>query len=144
LDMAFLTIELNARIKPEHAYAYVLNPYPGTDIYRYAINRGELRNGFSFDDLSGHGTLSLDSLFKDSNRGIVNKEIFQIINLRYFFSFLVLHPRFKPVVKLLIRFPNNRFFILFWQIYENKLLWRYADWNKRKKIFSNVFKMIFH
>lgn len=42
IDNAYETVELNARIRPGYAWCSIFQPYPGTDAYRYCIEKGYL------------------------------------------------------------------------------------------------------
>jgi anaerobic magnesium-protoporphyrin IX monomethyl ester cyclase len=141
IEQVFTTIELNAKIKPEFANSNILTPYPGTDIYTYAKNNGYLDGDFNFENIVGHNT-SGDSNVRIKSE-IKNNDILQIVNLRCFFMLLVWYPWVKPLVKILIKFPYNRFYEFLWQITgNNRITWRYANWKERKMLISKLMGII--
>jgi len=138
LDLAFSTIEINAKIKPEFADSSILNPYPGTEIYNFSKENGYLSDYFDFHDLGSHSNSYYDSNHSVKS-SINNKDIHKLLNLRCFFMLLVMYPWLKPVVKILIRFPYNRVYEFAWQITGNfRTIWRFADWSERKNILKKL------
>lgn len=47
VEMAFETVEINVEIKPRHMNLYFYQPYPGTELARYAVDRGYFDGDFS-------------------------------------------------------------------------------------------------
>ena len=140
LDMAFSTVEINAKIKPTMAYAHILNPYPGTDILEYAKSVGSL-NELNLNALSAHQPLYLSGSKVKSV--IKDKDIPEIINLRCFFMILVWYPWMKPLVKVLIKIPNNRFYEFLWLATGSfRLSWKFAGWMERRTLLKKLFKRL--
>ncbi len=141
IDLAFSTVEINQKIKPELASAFLLNPYPGTDIYKYALETGNLIDDFNIDKLTGHYCWS--ESVREIKSSIKNKNINQLINLRCFFMLLVQYPWLKPIVKILILFPNNRIYEFIWQITGVfKVSWKYSPREERRKLLSRMLKTL--
>ena len=108
MAQAYSTIKLNSIIKPELAVINLLNPYPGTDIYRNLKENGYLVEGFSFNKLTGQNVWAEDV---DSVKSLVkNDNIPLFLNLRCFFMILIKCYWLKPFVDTLIKLPNNYIF----------------------------------
>lgn len=136
VDLAFSTIELNAKIRPEVADVSILNPYPGTDIYRYAKDNGYLSADFSFERLVSHS-----NLYEDSSSRVKSyiKDTDRLITLRSFTMVLVWWPWLKPLVKLLIRLPYNRLYELVYQMTGAlRITWRYGDRSERRAVIRKL------
>jgi len=103
IEKAFSTVILNKKMKVDFPWAYALQPYPDTDIYKYSIEKGFLDKNFSFDDIDPLGMLEspLASKLKDGNK---------IKVLQRFFYFGVKVPGFIYLLKLLVYIPNNFLF----------------------------------
>lgn len=138
LDMAFSTIEINAKLRPELAICGILNPYPGTDIYKYAKDNGYLREDFNFNRMTGQKTWSA---FKSKIKSEIKNEYMpQMTNLRCFFGLLVFFPWLKPFIKILIKLPYNSFYEFIWQITGPfKVAWRFADWIEKRHLLKRLF-----
>lgn len=137
LKLAFSTVELNTRIKPELANSNILAPYPGTDIYKYAKEKGYLRDNFCYEKIVGHTTV--DGFNARIRSEIKNERINELINIRCFFMVLVRHPWLRPIVKLLIKLPYNIIYELIWQVTGSfRISWRFADWNGRKALLKKL------
>lgn len=106
IEKAFRTVELNKKMKVDFPWAYALQPYPGTDIYKYSVENGFLDKNFSFDDIDPLGMLEgpLAGKLKDGNK---------IKVLQRFFYFGVKVPGFVHLLKLLVHIPNNFVFDFF-------------------------------
>lgn len=120
IEKAFRTIELNKKMKVDFPWAYALQPYPGTDIYKYSVKNGFLDKNFSFDDIDPLGMLEspLASKLKDGNK---------IKVLQRFFYFGVKIPGFIYLLKLLVFIPNNFVFDFF---YKFSILISYAAYHQ--------------
>jgi len=105
---------------------------------QYAWEKGYLSDYFNFHDLGSHNNAYYGSNHRIKS-SIKNKDIHKLLNLRCFFMLLVMYPWFKPVVKMLIRFPYNRFYEFVWQITGSiRITWRFADWSERKAILKQL------
>lgn len=130
MEMAFETVRINQKIMPENATCGVLQPFPGTEIYDYAVQNGFLEEGVTIDDFkaqktwtSGHP--SVRSLIKNENMR-------QLVNLHCFFDIVVRHPILEPAVRFLIKLPPNRFYQFISQWGQFKIYWKFASSYKEK------------
>lgn len=141
LDLAFETVHINQIIKPNHASCGVLQPFPGTEIYNYVVERNLLRENININDFKAQKTWTsgqprISSLIKQ-------KGINELINLHCFFDLLVHYPSIERLVKILIKFPPNRFyqFISQWGMF--KIYWKYANSIKEKmKTIKRAFRLL--
>jgi radical SAM superfamily enzyme YgiQ (UPF0313 family) len=131
VDMAFKTVHINQKLRPEQAGCGVLQPFPGTEIYEYARENGLLKKGVTIDDFKAQrswtsGQARVTSVIEQANMN-------ELINLHCFFDLLVHHPWLEGLVRVLIKFPPNRFyqFISQWGMF--KVYWKYAHDNKERK-----------
>lgn len=100
------TVDLNILARPDYASASVLQAFPGTEIHEIAEHLDLLED----DHLEriSQGGFGFTTAMKGTDAG----EIRQIENLHKFFPIVVWFPWLKPVVRLLIKLPPNRFFEL--------------------------------
>ncbi|HSJ54910.1 MAG TPA: radical SAM protein [Anaerolineae bacterium] len=98
----FETLELNARLRPAYAHAFIFQPYPRTELGEFTREQGWMVG--TFDDIGevawDHSVLSFDD---DHKRGLSI--------LQRFFAIGVEWPRLVPLIRRLTRVPDNR---LFW------------------------------
>lgn len=120
IEKAFSTVILNKKMKVDFPWAYALQPYPGTDIYKYSVEKGFLDKNFSFDDIDPLGMLEspLAGKLKDGNK---------IKVLQRFFYFGVKVPGFIYLLKLLVHIPNNFIFDFF---HKSSILISYAAYHQ--------------
>jgi len=105
LDDAFETLKFNIKIKADYALCCIFHPYPKTDLAEIAIDDGMIpRNFFQHFE---------PSFYDKSPMKLDHKK--EIINLHKFFSLTVKFPFLLPLVKLLIKLPNNRIFFFIWK-----------------------------
>ncbi len=140
IEMAFSTISLNAKLKPELAVCSILNPYPGTEIYNLLKKEGFLTESFDFSKLTGQNTGSGGSINEISSF-VKNDHIREIMNLRCFFMTLVRFPWLKPIiVKFLIKMPGNSFFEFIWRLTNYfRVEWKFAGWKERILLLRKLF-----
>ncbi|MBU1869897.1 MAG: B12-binding domain-containing radical SAM protein [Candidatus Omnitrophica bacterium] len=112
------TVDINRAMKVDFAWAYTLQPYPGTDIYDYAVKNGYLSSAFQFDDIDPLGLLKpiIDTKDKD-----------KILVLHRFFNFAVHHTFMRKLLNILIYLPPNP---LFDAVYSLSLILSYADYHQ--------------
>ena len=103
LDSAWETLEFNARLKPEHAWCSLIQPYPGTTIQDLVMKEGMLPPGFDPDEFE-------QSYFMNTPVDIENKR--EISNLQKLFPIGVRYPVLMPLIKEAIKLPPNRAFNL--------------------------------
>ena len=120
IEKAFSTVKLNKKMKVDFPWAYALQPYPGTDIYKYSVEKGFLDKNFSFDDIDPLGMLEspLAGKLKDGGK---------IKVLQRFFYFGVKVPGFIHLLKLLVYIPNNFIFDFF---HKMSILVSYASYHQ--------------
>ncbi|RPI53656.1 MAG: radical SAM protein, partial [Chloroflexi bacterium] len=98
----FETLELNARLRPAYAHAFIFQPYPRTELGEFTREQGWMVG--TFDDIGevawDHSVLSFD---EDHKRGLSI--------LQRFFAIGVEWPRLLPLIRRLTRVRDNR---LFW------------------------------
>jgi radical SAM superfamily enzyme YgiQ (UPF0313 family) len=102
IETAFETVKLNINIGTDFPWCSVLQPYPKTEITRYA------REGGYINDID----LDVDSFdFTYFDKGILKQEnINELTNLQKLFFFAVKFPWLIPIIKLLIKLPPNKIF----------------------------------
>ena len=128
LEQAFESLELAQTLKPEYPWSVIFQPYPGTEIAETMV----MDNTLSTNDI--------DRISPDlhSNSVVKSPEIRQIINLHRFFDFAVLYPWATPLVKQLIKLPNNILFTLF-----HRLIYFNLFRKRMKKGFIDAFLFAF-
>jgi len=127
LSMAFETIELNAKLKPEKADCGILQPFPGTEIINYVKTHGYVKKNISFKDMKGQKTWSSFGTQSGVKSVINQNNIKELINLHCFFDLLVKHLWLKPFIKILIKLPYNRGFQFIYQWGIFKVHWKYTS-----------------
>jgi radical SAM superfamily enzyme YgiQ (UPF0313 family) len=101
MDTALETLRLNAKIKTDYPWCSIFQPYPSTELGEYAIQKGDVSEGFSCNDIQPYYSKSM----------LVNKkDIKQIINLQKFFIAGIKFPFLIPLIKKLIKLPPNIIF----------------------------------
>ncbi len=142
IDLAFETIELNRRIKPESAVCYVLVPYPKTAIYQYCVDKNLLKGEIDIDNLPAPFAFNWTAEKRTGSVLKLESEN-QMLNLHHFFDLLVHHKNVEPVVRLLIKLPPNRFFEMIGQapVVSKKI--KYAnDWNEKIVYLKGLLKVL--
>lgn len=115
LDLAFETVELNRKIKPESAICFILIPYPKTDIYNYCLENNYFTEDVTIDNLPAPISYYWDAE-KRSDTVIKLDREYELVNLHKFFDLLVKHKKLEPVVRILMKLPPNRFYDIISQI----------------------------
>lgn len=133
LALAFDTIDINIKLKPDLASICLLNPYPATRIYEYCKQESLLPKDFSFDMLTGH------SSFADNRRRIKsvikNRYMSRLVNLRCFIMVLIYCPWLRPAVELLVKLPPNPVYEFIGSLLgEFRVSWRYARTGKERAV----------
>jgi len=100
LQLAFETIELNRKLRPNYTINNIFQPYPRTEISDYAAEQGCLNPHTDYLDTMNEGSiLSLD-------------EIDQLVNLSRFAYLAIKFPSLTPIIRFLIKLPPNRIYKL--------------------------------
>ena len=120
IEMGFETLVLNKKMKVNYAWVYPLQPYPGTEIYQYAVENGFLDKEFSFDDIDPLGILEspLERKLKDGKK-------LKVLHRLFYYGIKI--PGFVRLLKLLVYLPNNFIFEL---LHRFSLLINYAKFHK--------------
>jgi radical SAM superfamily enzyme YgiQ (UPF0313 family) len=103
LEDDFETLELNVQAQPSYAHVFIFQPYPRTELGEFTRESGWMVG--TFDDIGevawDHSVLEFD---EEHKRGLVV--------LQRFFAIGVEWPRLVPVIRRLMRLPDNRVFWL--------------------------------
>jgi anaerobic magnesium-protoporphyrin IX monomethyl ester cyclase len=102
LDMAWSTIKMNQELNPNQATMALFMPYPNLNLTKYALNEGILDEA-SLKKLGEGGHKMFRSVLKQ-------KEIKEVSNLQKFALLVIRFPKLKPIVKRLIKLPENMIF----------------------------------
>ena len=95
VEQAFKTIKINIKIGTEYPWCSILQPYPDTEIEKYAIENG-------FMNARDHKQFS-STFFKDSP--LEQKNVDELVNLQKFFYLAIKFPFLIPLIKVLIKLP---------------------------------------
>ena len=98
LEQAFETLRLNMALKPDLAICFIFQPYPGTELSDYAIERGYLAP----DDLRKLGSEEYAG-FYHSHSPLKQDDIGPIENLQKIFSLTARHPSLYPLFRKMVR-----------------------------------------
>lgn len=108
LDMVFETMSLNIKCKPSYSWVSIFQPFPGTELSNYSIEKGYFNGDFD----------SLDGSFY--NKSVLKiKNIRKMERLHHLFSLGVAFPVLIPLIKILIKLPLNRFYRLFFILHKS-------------------------
>jgi radical SAM superfamily enzyme YgiQ (UPF0313 family) len=102
LEVDLATLELNVTMKPEAVHAGLLQPFPGTEIRRFAEEHDLLE--------TAEGELPA-SLYTGSVIKMPPGEKRQVQNLGHLFGFVVEMPFLLPLVRPLIKLPLGTLFL---------------------------------
>ena len=117
---ALETLRFNCRLKPALALCFVFQPFPGTELAKYAVSKGFL----PAENLSRMGTAEYGGFFH-SRSPLVQPEIEKIENLHAVFGFVVSYPVFFPLARTLCRITTLApVFRLLYRGYLRWILWR--------------------
>ena len=106
LSDALETMELNARIKTNNPMCAIFQPFPKTELAKYAMDEGYLSKNFDFE--------SVGSLFGTTSLNMQNRKEF--VNLHKLFMVGVWFPITIPLIKKLINLPNNSVFSVIYKL----------------------------
>jgi anaerobic magnesium-protoporphyrin IX monomethyl ester cyclase len=96
------TLQMNIDLDVDYAAATLCTPYPGTGIAKFAVENGYFDGDFESLDESYYTT----SVIKFRSA----QEKLQIENLQKLFAITAALPQLMPIVKQLIKLPENDFF----------------------------------
>ena len=106
LSNAFETLELNAKIRTNNPMCSIFQPFPKTELAQYAIEQGYLTKNFDFE--------SVGSLFGTTSLKMENRKEF--VNLHKLFMVGVWFPWTIPLIRQLIKLPNNFVFNIIYKL----------------------------
>ena len=115
LDMAFETLNLNIKCKPDFAWISIFQPYPKTEIEKY------IKEDYNLNDID-------ESYYNDSILNLNNKK--ELVNLHKLFSICVRFPFLIYFMKHLIKMPKNN--ILYSSIFHLYRIYIFKYKSKRK------------
>lgn len=103
LDEAFKTLNLNIEIESECAWTSIFQPFPGTELARYCIEKGFLKNQISTDEPVDTHTTSL----------LNQPDIDKVVRLQKFVYLAVKFPIMLQLIKKLVNynFPRIYYYI---------------------------------
>jgi radical SAM superfamily enzyme YgiQ (UPF0313 family) len=112
VEMAFETMKLNIQAKASYAWVSIFQPYPRTELGEYSKEKGY------FDDRMDQFHTSF------FNRSVMKmKDIEKLERLHHLFPFGVSFPFCIPLIRLLIRLPLKRLYLLLWNVHK---AWNYT------------------
>jgi len=123
LETAFETLRLNIRCKPTYAWAALYQPFPGTELCRYAVSKGY------FDGNPDR----MESYFTRSPLKL--KDVRQMERLHHLFSIAVDYPFLLPLVRWLIRLPLKPLYKLLWLVHKTVYVVFKARWLRPYELF---------
>lgn len=143
LELAFETVELNRRIKPELAICFILVPYLKTNIYNYCVQRSLLKEEITIDNLPSPISYYWNAEKKSNTVVKLDREN-ELVNLHKLFSVLVSYPKLEPLIRILMKFPPNRFYDFISQVPVIKTRVKYSSdfqekWSHIKGLFGLLF-----
>ncbi|MBI2442227.1 MAG: B12-binding domain-containing radical SAM protein [Lentisphaerae bacterium] len=115
---ALKTVDLNRAMQVDFAWAYTLQPYPGTGIYDDAVKNGYLSAAFQFDDIDPLGLVKPIVKVKDEKK---------ILVVHRFFMLAVKSGVVRRLLNVLIYIGPNP---LFNAIYSFSLVLSYAEYHQ--------------
>ncbi len=111
LEDDLATMRLNAEANVSYAYAFLFQPYPGTELGQFTRQQGLM--GGTFDDI---GEIAWD---RSILRFDSEEHKSQVEHLQRLFALGVEWPWLEPLIRRLIRLPHNRLWdTLFWWIHK--------------------------
>lgn len=122
LEEVWETVHLNQRIKADYTSVSLMQPYPNTGIYKFAVEKGfvDAKNKIHINNfsLSFHDFLPIDNPYRD-----------ELINLQKLFNIPVWIPWLTPLIRQLVKFPVNPvYYLVFVSLHA------YGLWFRIKKV----------
>ena len=100
------TVRMNIEVGADWPSCSIFQPYPRTDLSRYALDIGFIDRELNVDEINS-------SWFKHSVLKLENKR--EIENLQKLFFFAVKQPKLISIIKLLNKLPPNKVYDLIFQ-----------------------------
>lgn len=98
IEDSLSSLRFNIELKTDFARVALLQPYPKTEIERYAKEHGYLAKDFDLNNFENSYFINSPIILKDKD---------QMINLQKLFNLCVRFPFTYPLVKRLIKLPEN-------------------------------------
>ena len=114
------TLKLNIKCKPTLGWCSIYQPYPGTDLSRYTSSIGLIDK--DIDQIKDNFFESTVLKFPKKHRRFIN-------NIQKFFSTIVRYPWVLPIIKIIIKIPENRFF------------YRFSNWHRQKSYNKKLYSI---
>lgn len=116
IEDALSTIKLNRKIKPHFSVCTIYQPLPKTELTEFSLKYKYIKE----EDLARL------SLFSHEKSLLRQKDIRELVNLHKFFYVVLYMPWLSPLVKFLIKLPDNIFYNMLYKMsyflfYMNKL-----------------------
>ncbi len=104
LKKDLMTLKMNIKYKPTMAWSSLFTPYPQTELANYAIKEGYFHGDYDKIPANNkiHSCLTFSSEYEKR----------QIENLHKFFGITVQYPFILPLVRILIKLPQNSLYSL--------------------------------
>jgi radical SAM superfamily enzyme YgiQ (UPF0313 family) len=120
LDQALETLRLNVQLAPSMAICFVYQPYPGTALCDYALERGVLTQ----EMLERMGTAEYQGFYHSSS--VLNqKDIKKIENLQKVFGLVARYRFLLPLAKPIVRNETlSPILTQIYRVYVRERLWR--------------------
>jgi len=125
------TLELNLACKPDYGIAHIMQPYPSTKIFEYAVSQGMYKG--NFDNLgSFYGTSSLEM----SDR-------YERENLQRLFALVITFPFLYRYIKALVRLRMRFLYNLLHDLHKAYAGIRRIPYKRTVKDYLSLFKRYF-
>ncbi|MDJ0786992.1 MAG: radical SAM protein [Myxococcota bacterium] len=98
-DEAIETLTLNQEIQPDYPQVSIMTPYPGTEVYDYAVEVGQLDSDpKTFDSIEpfNYGSSALETPHRE-----------EMANLQKLFATAVRFPRLTPLILRMCKWPGG-------------------------------------
>ncbi len=100
LEQAIETLRLNVDLRPAHAFCFLYQPFPGTDLARFAVECGSVDAA----TLAGGGADSEDFLGTFEARSPLRQDnVVELENLQRIFALVVRFPLLLPLATRVVR-----------------------------------------
>jgi radical SAM superfamily enzyme YgiQ (UPF0313 family) len=102
------TIRLNRKVKPAIAQCFILQPYPGTEIYDYSQKHGFLKENYMYSQSGTGFQVGFEDLGENIQLELKDKK--KLVKLYFLFNFLVKFRYMDPFVNILLNLPLIRLY----------------------------------
>lgn len=124
LNLAFETIDFARKLKPDIISSNVLRFYPKTAVTNYAIKKGYLKREPTIDEVE---------LLHSNTSQSKQKNIRELINLDKLCFLAVHYPKLEWLIRLLIKLPPNKLFLIIEEIPFIKRSFKYEMRNNKER-----------